>query len=103
MKLRKKQIKVPKNLFVSRWRISVFYRGIFDFLGGCVGAIGVVEAIGRVTPCRDARECYLFRSRDAETEDGRIASRDVSELAGEVEADVREVLLCHLQDVATLR
>ena len=34
MKLRKKQIKVPKNFFAPPWRISVFYRGIFDFLGG---------------------------------------------------------------------
>lgn len=33
----------------------------------------------------------------------RVASGDASELAGEVEADVREVLLCHLQDVAALR
>ena len=34
MKLRKKQIKVPKNFFVPRWRKFVYYRGIFDFLGG---------------------------------------------------------------------
>ena len=32
----------------------------------------------------------------------RVASRDASKLAGEVEADVREVLLCHLQDVTAL-
>ena len=32
----------------------------------------------------------------------RVASGDASELAGEVEADVREVLLCHLQDVTAL-
>ncbi len=34
MKLRKKQIKVRKNFFIPPWRIFVFYRGIFDFLGG---------------------------------------------------------------------
>ena len=32
MKLRKKQIKVPKNCFAPRWRIRKPYRGIFDFL-----------------------------------------------------------------------
>ena len=45
MKLRKKQIKVPKNFFVAPWRILIFYRGIFDFLGG------------RTYNRRDAREC----------------------------------------------
>ena len=34
MKLRKKQIEVPKIFFIPPWRISVCYRGIFDFLGG---------------------------------------------------------------------
>ena len=34
MKLRKNEIKVRKNCFVAPWRISVFYRSIFDFLGG---------------------------------------------------------------------
>ncbi len=36
MKLRKKQIKLPKNFFMPPWRISIFYRGNFDFLGGVV-------------------------------------------------------------------
>ena|GEM_PF-2704823 len=34
MKLRKKQIKVPMNFSIPPWRIFIFYRGIFDFLGG---------------------------------------------------------------------
>ena len=34
MKLRKKQIKVPKNFFMPPWGIFIFHRGNFDFLGG---------------------------------------------------------------------
>ena len=34
MKIRKKEIKVPMNFLIAPWRISVFYRGIFDLLGG---------------------------------------------------------------------
>ena len=34
MKLRKKQIKVPKNFFVPPWRIKKNSEEIFDFLGG---------------------------------------------------------------------
>ena len=34
MKLRKKQIKLPKNFFVPRWRIRNSSEEIFDFLGG---------------------------------------------------------------------
>ncbi len=56
MKLRKNEMIVPKNSFVPPWRISVFYRSVFDLLGG-VGlgsrriseCIGGVRAIGRVT------------------------------------------------------
>ena len=33
MKLRKKQIKVPKNFFIPPWRIRNLYREVFDFLG----------------------------------------------------------------------
>ncbi len=36
MKVRKKEIKVPKNFFVSRWRIPIFYGDIGDFLEGVV-------------------------------------------------------------------
>ena len=53
MKLRKKQIEVPKIFFIPPWRISVCYRGIFDFLGGVgseesksVGGIGRVTSVG---------------------------------------------------------
>ena len=49
MKLRKNEIKVPKNFFIAPWRIPIFYRGIFDFLGGVVpGARRVLEWIGAV-------------------------------------------------------
>ena len=34
MKLRKNEIISPKNFSFPRWRISVCYRGVFDFLGG---------------------------------------------------------------------
>ncbi len=34
MKVRKNEMKVPKNFFVPRWRFFVFYRGMCDFLGG---------------------------------------------------------------------
>ena len=44
MKLRKKQIEVPKIFFIPPWRISVCYRGIFDFLGGVVS--GALKGIG---------------------------------------------------------
>ena len=33
MKLRKKEIKVPKIFFVAQWRNFIFYQGICDFLG----------------------------------------------------------------------
>ena len=40
MKLRKKQIKLPKNFFVPRWRIRNSSEEIFDFLGGRVTVVG---------------------------------------------------------------
>ena len=56
MKLRKKQIKLRKNFPVPPWRISIFYRGIFDFLRGvgsrsseCIGTIRGIGGIRRVT------------------------------------------------------
>ena len=56
MKLRKKQIKLPKNCFVSPWRFPIWYRGIFNFLGGvvsssseCIGTIRGIGGIRRVT------------------------------------------------------
>ena len=44
MKLRKKQIKVPMNFSMPPWRIFIFYRGIFDFLGGV--ASGASKGVG---------------------------------------------------------
>ena len=44
MKLRKKDFEVPKNFFVPPWRILVFYRGNFDFLGGVVS--GASKGVG---------------------------------------------------------
>ena len=41
MKLRKKQIKVPKNFFISPWRIRNLYREVFYFLGG-VGRVALI-------------------------------------------------------------
>ena len=53
MKLRKNEIKVPKNFFIAPWRIPIFYRGIFDFLGGVVsGARRVSKGFGVDRSCR---------------------------------------------------
>ena len=44
IKLRKNEIKLPKNFSVPPWRIFVFYRGNFDFLGGVVS--GSSKSVG---------------------------------------------------------
>ena len=49
MKVRKKEIKVPKNFFVSRWRIPIFYGDIGDFLEGNVLFLKKVHSWGGVT------------------------------------------------------
>ena len=36
MKLRKKQIKVPKNFSTPPWGIKKLHRGAWDFLGGAL-------------------------------------------------------------------
>ena len=53
MKLRKKQIEVPKIFSFPRWRIFISSLAIFDFLGGVgseesksVGGIGRVTSVG---------------------------------------------------------
>ena len=45
MKLREKEIKVPKIFFVAQWRNFIFYQGICDFLGrnsNCIRKVGGV-------------------------------------------------------------
>ena len=51
MKPRKSQLKLRKSFFFPPWRISIFHRGVSDFLGGVnwrlarvIGAIGVHQS-----------------------------------------------------------
>ena len=61
MKLRKKEIKVPKIFFVAQWRNFIFYQGICDFLGrnsNCIRKVGVVLKESE----RDENEEFFRRS-----------------------------------------
>ncbi len=63
MKLRKKDFEVRKNFLIPPWKILIFYRGNFDFLGGVVSGssecIGVRRSYQTCNCWRNVQKCFV--------------------------------------------